>query len=168
MGMPRKLKQFHLFANGIWIDDAVEFTLPKLTRNMEDFRSGGMSGPVKTDNGMNGLEAEWKIGGIHRSILGQWGETRHDGIQLRFVGAYQDDSTGIPVQVEIALRGRHEEMDHGSAKAGDDTEVSVKTVCSYYRLDWNGSRVHEIDFINGIEIIDGIDRRAGIRAALLA
>jgi len=45
MGLPRKLKNFNLFQNGVSFMGMVpEVTLPKLSRKMEEYRAGGMSG----------------------------------------------------------------------------------------------------------------------------
>lgn len=42
----------------------------------------------------------------------------------------QRDDTGETSAVEIVVRGRHEEIDFGNQKQGDDTETSVKTIWS--------------------------------------
>ena len=64
------------------------------------------------------------------------------------------------------MRGRHEEIDPGSAKPGDATQFKVKTALSYYKLAIDGAAVIEIDFVNMIEIVGGEDRLAGVRSAL--
>ncbi|KRA15361.1 phage major tail tube protein [Lysobacter sp. Root604] len=167
MALPRKLKNLNLFGDGeSFLGQVVEVKLPTLTRSMEDYRGGGMSGPVKIDNGSEGLELESKFGGLMRSILRQYGLTRHDAVQLRFAGAYQRDDTGQVDAVEVVVRGRHSEIDMGTAKAGDDTEFTVKTACSYYKLTINGVVVIEIDFVNMVEIVDGVDRLADQRRAI--
>lgn len=167
MALPRKLKNFALFGNGeSYIGQVVEVKLPTLTRAMEDYRGGGMNGPVKIDQGQNGVELESKFGGLMRSILRQYAVTRHDGVQLRFAGAYQRDDTGAVDAVEVVVRGRHEEIDAGTAKAGDDTEFTVKTTCSYYKLTINGQTEIEIDLVNMVEIVGGVDRLAEQRRAI--
>lgn len=167
MALPRKLKNFNVFGDGeSFLGQVVELKLPTLTRAMEDYRGGGMSGPVKIDNGQEALELEHKYGGFMRSVLRQYGATRHDAAQLRFAGAYQRDDTGATDSVEIVVRGRHSEIDMGTAKAGDDTEFTVKTACSYYKLMVNGVTVIEIDLVNMIEIVDGVDRLADQRRAI--
>jgi len=144
----------------------VELTPPTLTRSMEDYRGGGMSGPVKIDNGQEAIEFEWKCGGLMRGVLRQYAANRHDAVQLRFAGAYQRDDTGEVDALEIVVRGRHSEIGFGTAKAGDDTEFSVKTQCSYYKLTINGATEIEIDLVNMVEIIGGHDRLSGIRRAI--
>ena len=62
--------------------------------------------------------------------------------------------------------GRHQELDRGSWKPGDDNEIKVKTVCSYYREEVDGRVLLEIDMVRGIYVVDGVDRYAEIRAAL--
>ncbi|RPE74632.1 phage major tail tube protein [Vulcaniibacterium tengchongense] len=167
MALPRKLKNFNLFGDGeSYLGQAVEVKLPTLTRAMEDYRGGGMSGPVKIDNGQEALELEHKYGGLMRSIFRQYGISRHDGVQLRFAGAYQRDDTGAVDAVEVVVRGRHSEIDPGTAKAGEDTEFAVKTACSYYKLTINGVTEIEIDLVNMIEIVGGVDRLAEQRRAI--
>lgn len=167
MALPRKLKNLNLFNDGeSYVGQIVELTPPTLTRSMEDYRAGGMSGPVKIDNGQEAIELEWKCGGLMRSALNQYGITTVAGAQLRFAGAYQRDDTGAVDAVEIVVRGRHSEIDFGSAKAGDDTEFTVKTACAYYKLTINGETVIEIDLVNMIEIVNGTDRLAEQRRAI--
>lgn len=167
MALPRKLKNFNLFGDGeSYLGQVVEVKLPTLTRSMEDYRGGGMAGPVKIDNGQEAIELEHKYGGLMRPILRQYGITRHDGVMLRFAGAYQRDDTGGVDAVEIVIRGRHSEIDAGTAKAGDDTEFTVKTAVSYYKLTINGTVEIEIDLINMIDTVGGIDRLAAQRRAI--
>lgn len=167
MALPRKLKNLNLFNDGeSYIGQVQELTLPTLTRSMEEYRGGGMSGPVKIDNGQEAIELEWTLGGLIKSALDQYAVTKHDGVQLRFAGAYQRDDTGAVDAVEVVVRGRHEEIDFGTAKAGDNTELKIKTACSYYKLTINGGTVIEIDFLNMIENVNGVDRLAEQKRAI--
>lgn len=167
MAMPRKLKNMNLFNNGeSYLGQVTQVTLPPLTRLMEEYRGGGMSGPVKIDNGQGALALEWTCGGMMRSVLEQYGTVRHDGVQLRFAGAYQRDDTGAVDAVEVVIRGRHEEIGAGEAAAGEDTEFTVNTAASYYKLSINGQTVIEIDLVNMVEIVGGIDRLAEQRRAI--
>lgn len=167
MALPRKLKNLNAFGDGeSFIGQVTEVKPPTLTRSMEDYRGGGMSGPVKIDNGQEALELEAKFGGLMRSVLRGYAAARHDAVQFRFAGAYQRDDTGQVDAVEIVVRGRYEEIDFGTAKAGDDTEFTAKVACSYYKLVINGEVVIEIDLVNMIELIEGVDRLADQRRAV--
>lgn len=167
MALPRKLKNYNVFGDGeSFLGQAKTVTLPTLTRKMEDFRGGGMSGPVSVDFGQEGIELKVVYGGFMRQILRQYGLTTHDGAQLRFAGAYQRDDTGATDSVEVVVRGRHSEIEFGDAEAGEDTEFNVTTKCSYYKLSVNGVTEVEIDLVNMIEIVGGVDRLAQQRRAI--
>ena len=167
MGLPRKIKNFSTFVDGInYAGEMPEVGLPKLTRKMEDYRSGGMNAGVKLDFGMEAMEAELTAAGYMSDLFKSWGELRHDAVLLRFTGALQaDDSEGVDA-LEVVMRGRFSEIDPGSAKAGEATTVKYKAALSYYKLTINGETLIEIDAVNMIEIVNGIDRLAEVRAAL--
>lgn len=167
MALPRKLKNMNLFNDGLsYVGEVGEVTLPVLERTMEDWRGGGMNGPVKTDHGQEALSMEWTCGGLMDDALRQYGITTHDGVQLRFAGAYQRDDSGDVDAVEVVARGRHSKIDPGNAKPGEGTEFKVTSELSYYKLSINGEPLIEIDLINMVEIVNGQDRLASQRRAI--
>ena len=169
MALPRKLKNMNTFNDGTsYLGLSKSVTLPVLARKMESYRGGGMNGPVKIDHGLSddGIQLEWTLGGLDLVVLRQYGITQVDGVQLRWSGAYQQDDTGEVVAVEVTVRGRHEEIDMGDAEPGEDTEHSITTTCSYYKLTVNGNTEIEIDILNMIEIVGGVDRLAQQRTAI--
>lgn len=160
MALPKKLKLANLFNEGnSYLGQTGEVTLPKLTRKLENWRGGGMNGNVKVDLGLGDdvNEFSWKLGGIDKLVLQQWGAATVAAYGLRFAGSYQRDDTGETDAVEIIIRGRHEEIDFGNAKAGDDTETTIKTIWSYYKLSINGETVIEIDIPGCKEVVNGVD-----------
>lgn len=168
MALPRKLKNLNVFNNAESLLGQIgAFTVPKLQRKMEDWRGGGMDSGVKIDlgGGDDGLQAEWTLGGLDLNTIRQFGGSI-SSVQLRFAGAYQRDDTGEVDAVEIVLRGRHEEIDMGEAKAGEDTEQKMITHCTYYKLSVNGRVEIEIDVLNMIYIVNGTDILAEQRKAL--
>ncbi len=167
MGLPRSLKNFATFIDGNnYVGEMPEVGLPKLTRKMEKYRAGGMNGEVQLDFGMEAIEAELTAAGYMKDLFTTWGTQRHDGVLLRFAGALQgDDSEGVDA-LEVVMRGRFTEIDAGKAKAGDKTEIKYKAAVSYYKLSINGEVLLEIDPVNFIEVVGGIDRLAQVRAAL--
>lgn len=167
MGLPRKIKNFATFVDGVsYLGEMPEVRLPKLVRKMDDYRSGGMNAPVKADFGMDGMDAELKVAGYMSDLFKSWGALRHDAVLLRFTGALQADDTEGVDALEIVMRGRFSEIDPGSAKAGDGTELTFKAELSYYKLNINGETLIEIDAVNMIEVVNGTDRLAEVRAAL--
>ena len=153
MALPKKLKYLNLFNDGnSYLGLVSSLTLPKLTRKLENYRGGGMSGSVAVDFGLDEL------------VLQQWGSV--SDIPLRFAGSLQRDDTGDVSAVEVMMRGRHKEFDFGEYKQGEDTETKVTTQCTYFKLTIDGKQLIEIDTVNMVEIVNGVDRLAQHRTAL--
>lgn len=169
MGLPSKLKNMALFANGTsYVGQVTEVTLPKLSRKTEAFRAGGMGGAAQIDMGLDddALQFDWTIGGYVAEVIKQLNGGTIDGAQVRFTGAYQRDDTGEYDAVEIVVRGRHKELDRGTAKVGDDTTTKVTTNPVYYKESLNGQAITEIDVLGMKHIVNGVDILAEQRRAL--
>ena len=167
MALPRILTDLMLFNEGqSYLGDVASVTLPKLTRKTEEWRGGGMSAPVKLDMGLEALEMESTFGGPMRDILRQFGLTGVAGVYMRFVGFYEQQDTGAQDTIEVIVRGRHDEIDMGEAKPGEASEFKLKTSLAYYKLVWNGRTEVEIDPLNMLETINGVDLMAARRTAL--
>ena len=169
MALPRKLKNMNLFNDGSsYLAVAKSVTLPALGRKMEAYRGGGMNGPVKADLGFSddGIQLEWKTGGLDLISLRQFATIKASGVLLRFTGFFQQDDTEEMSAVEIVVRGRHETIEMGDAQPGEDTEHAMTTTCSYYKLIVDGEVIIEIDLLNFVEMVDGVDMLEDQRKAL--
>ena len=167
MGLPRKLTHFATFVDGTnYMGEMPEVTLPTLTRKMEEYRGGGMNGPIDLVMGQEKMEAELKGAGWLKDIAKKWGSHRHDAVMIRFAGALNDDESEGWTPVEVVMRGRLSEIDPGSSKAGDTTERTYKYVLTYYKEVVDGQVELEIDLVNLVENVGGVDNLAGVRAAL--
>lgn len=169
MAMPRKLKNMNMF------NDANSYqglsktvTLPDLTRKLEMWRGAGMDGAVGADMGMgdDGLKIEWTVGGLDLISIRQHGITEAGGVALRWAGAYQQDDTGVVTKVEVVARGRHETYSFGDGEAGEDTEHTITTVCTYYKLVVDGVEEIDIDILGMVLKVGGVDRLAEQRKAI--
>lgn len=169
MAMPRKLKNLNLFndANS-YLGVVKTATMPPLGRKMEPYRGGGMNGPVKADLGFSddGIQFEWKTGGLDLIALKQFGAVNASGVALRFTGSFQQDDTAEISAVEVVMRGRHETIEMGEAQPGEDTEHSITTTCTYYKLIVDNEEIIEIDLLNFIENVNGVDMLEKQRKAL--
>lgn len=163
MSLPRKLKNMNAYVDGgSYIGIIAEYVEPKLAIKMEEYRGGGMLGPVMLDNGLEAMEAEMTMAGHVAALIRKFGTTDVNGVRVRLVGAYQADDGSRAQAVEIYLGSRFQEIDPGTAKPGDDTEHKFKPVIAYYRRVVDGRTEIEIDMLRGVFIVDGIDRYAEI------
>ncbi|WP_337846873.1 phage major tail tube protein [Sphingomonas sp.] len=167
MGLPRKLKNCNAFADGMsYLGVIGEFEEPKLAIATDDWRGGGMIGPVKIDNGLEAMQAVLTMGGHEVALIRKFGATSADGVRIRLVGAYQADDGSAAQAVEIYIGGRFSEIDPGKSKPGDSTEHKYTVPLAYYRRVVDGIDEVEIDMIAGVFIVDGVDRYGEIMAIL--
>ncbi|NHB88874.1 MULTISPECIES: phage major tail tube protein [Photorhabdus] len=169
MALPRKLKYLNLFNDGNSYQGIVEeLILPKLSRKLETYRGGGMNGSATVDLGLDegALDVEFTLGGMEAQHYRQWGITKADGVMLRFAGSYQRDDTNDVIAVEIVMRGRFHEFDHGTYKQGDNTQTKISAKNTYFKLTWDGEVLIEVDTVNMVEIVNGEDRLADHRRAM--
>ena len=167
MGLPRTLVNINAYADGEGFLGVVsEFEQPKLTIATEDWRGGGMLGPVKLDKGLEGMEATVTMGGHEKSLIRKFGTTSAEGVRLRLVAAYRADDGSAAQHVEIYIGGRFTEIDFGKDKPGDATEHKYTAPLAYYRRVVDGRTEVEVDMLAGIFMVDGYDRYAEIMAIL--
>lgn len=168
MALPNKLKNLNVFNEGTsWIGLVTAVTLPKLARKFEGYRGGGMDSEVQIDMGGEPMELETTCGGPMRDAIVQIGQARAGGVFRRFVGSYQNDDTGGVDAIEITMRGRPQEIDRGEQKVGEGGEFKDKWALVYYREEWNGRVLVEIDVLGMVYMVDGVDRLAEQRAILM-
>ncbi|MCX4050599.1 phage major tail tube protein [Aeromonas caviae] len=169
MALPRKLKHGNIFMDGEnWIGVAEDFTPAKLSQKFEAYRGGGMMGAANIHMGMEdgALDTSFTFGGAEAALVKRMGLAKIDGVALRFAGSFQRDDTGEIVSVEIVQRGRFKELDRGTFKSGDNTQSKVSMVNTYYKETMNGVVLCEIDLLNMIWIVDGVDLMAEHRKAI--
>ena len=162
--LPSKLRDMNIFQDGFSFRGvATEVTPPKLAKKMVAYRGGGMLANVKLFDGLEDLEMEWTASGFAVEAFRAFGKITVDGVQLRYVGAYQNQQTAAYQAVEIVVRGQHEEVDGGTQKVGDDDVTKIKTALSYYKLTVDNQDIIEIDVLNNVFIVDGEDLYQEIR-----
>lgn len=166
--LPKIVKNFSGFVDGRALHGLIdEIALPKLSRKMDEYQGGGMLGSVSIDLGMDKMQLELTLAEYQLDLLALWGVGDAGGVSARFVGAARADDSAATVQaIEIAVRGRFQEIDKGSWKRGDRAKMKLTMPLTYFRYTANTAPVIEIDLIDGIEIVNGVDRTAAVRAAL--
>jgi P2 family phage contractile tail tube protein len=163
--IPRILKNFSLFVDGRGLAGTIEtLTLPNLTTKMEEFRGGGMDAPIEHDMGMEKLEGSFILAEYNPDILALYGLAVADK-QLTARGAMRrDGEAAIPIVVNMT--GVIKQVEKGDWKAGDMSKPTFSFALRYYKLTIGGRELVEIDKVNMIRKIDGVDQLATIRQAI--
>ena len=73
---------------------------------------------------------------------------------------------GAITAVVATLRGGLREVDPGEWSGGSKAEFKYAVDVTYYKLEIDGRVMFEIDPINCVRVIDGVDQLADVRNAL--
>ena len=164
--IPQTLFNTNLFVDGVnFSGDVPSLTLPKVTVKTDEYRGGGMAGPIEMAQGLEKLEASFVTKGVRRESLKYFGLADGSAFNATFRGAFRGQK-GAVTAVVATLRGLLKEVDLGDWKAGDPAEIKHAIAPSYYKLEIDGRVMYEIDMVAGIQVVDGKDQLADIRAAL--
>lgn len=164
--IPEVLSNCLLYVDGVsFAGDVPTLTLPKLTQKNDDYQGGGMSGPIELATGMDKMEAAFTTNGVRREALKYFGLADQTACNAVFRASFK----GLKGQVKavvVTLRGGLKEVDMGDWKPADKAEIKHAMKLVYYKLEIDGRVMYEIDFLNMIQVIDGVDQLAAERSAL--
>lgn len=163
---PQTLFNTNLSVRGIsFRGDVPSLNLPKITIKTDDHRGGGMDAPVEMDLGLEKMEAGFTTTGVRREALGLVGLVDGNAFNGVFRGSFLEQG-GVSTAVVATVNGRLKEVDPGDWKPGEKAEFKYSVAVNYYKLEVGGRVVYEIDPINMVRVIDGVDQLAKIRADL--
>ena len=164
--IPQVLYDTNLFMGGIsFSGDVPSVTLPKITVKTDSFRGGGMGGEIEMDMGLEKLEASFVTTGVRREAMKYFGLADQTACNAVFRGAFKG-LAGKVTPVIAKLRGLLKELDMGDWKPGDKAENKYAIALQYYKLEIDNRVMYEIDMVNCVRVIDGVDQMADVRNAL--
>lgn len=164
--IPEMLTNCAMFLDGVsFSGDVPSMTLPKLAIKSEEYRGGGMSGPIDLPTGLEKMEAAWVTNGVRKESLKFFALADQTACNAVFRGAFKGQK-GVVKAVIVTLRGSLKELDMGEWKPGDKAEIKHAMAVTYYKLEIDGRVMFEIDFANMVQVINGVDQLAAERSAL--
>jgi len=164
--IPQVLTNCVAFIDGVSLSGEVpSLTLPKLTQKTLDYQGGGMSAPIEFAVGLEKLESAFTTNGVRRETLKFFGLADQTACNLVFRGAFTG-LKGAVTPVVVTMRGGVKEVDMGDWKPTDQAEIKHAIKLTYYKLEIDGRVMYEIDPLNMIQVIDGVDQQAAARSAV--
>jgi uncharacterized protein len=159
-------KNFNLFVNGQGYAGQVEtFSAPKLTQKTEEFRAGGMNGPIKLTMGMEAMDAEFVLSAYDADVLALFGVVEGNTVPL-VAREVLESYDGTITAVVHTMRAKVTAIDPGESKPGEKATLKVSVNLPYYKLQHGSNVVQEIDLENMALIVNGTDLLAATRTAL--
>lgn len=163
------LKNFNVFVNGrSFIGRIADFSPPKITLKTEDYQAGGMDAPIEIDVGLEKLETSFNLTGYDAGVMGLVGVkngSTMNPVQIVAKGALEDGN-GSVTAVEVTMQGIFKAQEPEDWKPGATSKIKFTSNLRYYRFVHGGKVIHEIDLLNFIRVVNGVDQLAAQRAAI--
>ena len=157
---PKMLVDYAWYQDGVGMIGLVpKVKLPPLTRVVEEYIAGGMVGPMETE------DVEVTLAEPNPSTIKLFGLTSGNEKPFTFRAAYKGSGAEVDA-MKVQIYGRVIGIDLGELERKKLTEVSCKITWTKLKMEYKGEVLADIDLISGKEEIGGVDRRAGINAAL--
>lgn len=156
------LKHFNLYVDGRgYAGEIDELQLPSLSLVEEEHRAGGMDAPIGIDLGMEKLEASFTLASAAKEALTRFGLSGETGFTAR--GSLESHD-GTKEAVTATMRGRVRSVEPSGWQGGQKATWAYNLSLTYFRLEIGGRVIYEIDAVNMVRIIDGVDQLAEHRA----
>lgn len=164
-----KLINFEVFVGGNRKLGMADVTLPSIEYKTATLSGAGIGGeiemPTPGQTSSMELEINWRtVNDDNAQLLAMHA---HD-LELRGANENYDAATGevLTENIRIFARGLPKKGDLGSFKPADHTDTKTTLELLYFKEVVNGTREIEIDKLNYIHYVHGVDYMASVRAAL--
>jgi uncharacterized protein len=162
----QKLTNMNVYVDGAnFLARASEITLPNIKDVMADHKGLGMFGKAQVPSGIDMMEMTIKWVAPNRDVMVAFSDPRQAPI-LQCRGSLEThNSAGLLSEVPVVAEfvGRRMEHNLGSAKKNEPVEPETKLAVTYYKLTIDGEEIMEIDVLENIYKVDGVDILATYR-----
>lgn len=162
----QKLTNMNVYIDGAnFLGRAGELTLPNIKDVMAEHKGLGMFGKTQVPSGIDTMEATIKWVAPSKEAMRAFADPRV-APTLQFRGSLETHNGGglaSEVPVVIDLVGRRMERNLGSAKKNEAVEPETKLTLTYFKLTVDGEEIEEIDVLENIYKVDGVDILATYR-----
>lgn len=165
--MTHVLRRFTAHVDGYDSRLVIDEITPPVVRDMvEELKAGGLMAGMDIPLGLQKLEAGFKVNARTRELMKQVGMTPGKFVRPTFRGVSISEVDGTQQNEMIVLRGRMNiDANTWTANALSSLDFKIGSI-SYYKHLVNGASLYEIDLINCICIVDGVDQWTDLRSGL--
>lgn len=160
------IKNANFFLNGnSFAGQLVNVEPPKLTLTTEEFRAGGMNGPVELTTGHEALVFAAEIINFSAPVFQMFSLAEGANFSAH-VRAAAEDWNGKITPIRWEMRGKIKELDPQTITPGTSAKMKISMALDYYRLLHDNREIIEIDVMNMTQMINGVDVLYGVASAL--
>lgn len=168
MAADNLLKNWSITVDGIGkAGNCGAYKAPDLKLKVLDFQAGDMDAPIPIDDGMEALEASYSIYGMDEQSYRLFGFMRGREVSVKARCAFENMQGQVKSCVD-ELRGLIISVEPDEKATGSQKEKMQKVTMrlSYFKSTYDNTVLVEIDPVNHVRKLGGVDTLAEIRRAM--
>ncbi|MBY0088392.1 phage major tail tube protein [Brevibacillus brevis] len=168
--IPERLRNFNVYLDGSNdLKGVADIQLPSFELMTDTVKGAGIAGEY--DSPTLGHFQSMKLSLSFRTVTREmFGLLRQKSQRLDCRGALQlydaGEGASKTVAVKVVVQGPTTKVDPGKFETGSAMDGSAEVEALYLKIDYDGKTIVEIDKLNFICVIDGVDQLADTRKAL--
>lgn len=167
--IPEIINNYNVYKDGTkLIGISAEVTIPDFEAVTETISGAGILGEYDAVNAgqFSAQEIEIPFRVLYGDIFELFGGQTAN-ITLRCAEQISDGSgQKTPVGVRIILQGAPKKLTGGTLTAGKPTNSAVTLALTYIKIEVDGSTAVELDKLNGIYVVNGVDMLSAINSLI--
>lgn len=173
MSIPYILKHYNLFigkkGDGLgtsYAGKVSNVTLPILEIATAEYMGVGMDMPLDVDMGMRKLTSSMTLREYNPDAIKLFGLGTRAPASVVLRGVVDDESGNGVKKVEVQMDGMWTKIDMGSWTSGKAQEMHLHMTAEFYKLTIGDEELIEIDVLNMVRKIGGVDALEATRSQL--
>lgn len=164
-----RVSNANVYVNGeSWLGAVSEAEVPQLKTLLSEHNALGMVGKIKLPTGLDTMEAKFKFTSYYGNVLAATGNPfRATKIQVRAnVEEWNGEGLNSETPLVIHFTGNFINPNFGKFKQHDNVELDAEMNVWFVKVVLGDRVVLEVDVINNIWKVDGVDVLANYRRNL--
>lgn len=156
----------NVYLNGEnWLGRCEEATLPDVKQKETEHKGLGMVGTIMLPAGLEAMTAKLKMASFYPEIGAQAGNPNVGAsVQVRAnLETWEGETLTNQSALVAFLTGRFTNFPFGTIKTRDNADFELNMTVTHAKLTVDGVPLYEVDVMNNIWIVNGVDLLAAYR-----
>lgn len=168
--IPEKINDYNVYLDGDkMIGVAASATLPEVNMKTSTVAGVGVNGELDspTIGQFESMEQEIQFNTLYSSAMDMLNPLSVVNLTFRAAQQVYDKTGGYSFKgLRVVEMGRVKKMNPGKIEKGEAMEATVTMELTYLLIEVDGEQLVEIDKLNGVYKVKGVDMLAGVRSLI--
>lgn len=168
--IPEKINDYNVYLDGDkMIGVAASATLPEVNMKTSTVAGVGVNGELDspTIGQFESMEQEIQFNTLYSSAMDMLNPLSVVNLTFRAAQQVYDKTGGYSFKgLRVVEMGRVKKMNPGKVEKGEAMEATVTMELTYLLIEVDGEQLVEIDKLNGVYKVKGVDMLAGVRSLI--